>query len=135
MRPRAWGFGYTVLVKIPRPAAPAENRLLGVGCRIAINWALRHFVCLPQAASKLTLGQKHQNLAKRLARERPVRIIARAGQFSVRYQWPSANTNFGRARKVTKNLINDLPTPPARAGHVHTWEAAALSGIENVPRI
>jgi hypothetical protein len=53
---------------------------------------------------------KHQNLAKRLARERAARVIAGAGQFPVRYQWPSANTNFGRARKVNQTPVNDSST-------------------------
>jgi hypothetical protein len=63
------------------------------------------FVCLRQAASNPNTRTKHQNLAKRLARERAARIIAGGGHFSVRYHRPSANTDFGRARKVAKTHL------------------------------
>ena len=97
------------------PESTATSVVEGLSCREVINWGLRHFACLRQPASNPNTRTKHQNLAKRLARERAARVIAGAGRFPARYQWPSANTNFGRARKVTKTPINDFPTPYARS--------------------
>jgi hypothetical protein len=68
---------------------------------------------MPQAASNPNTRIRQQNLAKRLARERAARIIAGASQFPEGYQWPSANTNFGRARKVNQIPVNDFPTTAA----------------------
>jgi hypothetical protein len=93
-----------------REGTLAEIEMALARCRLALWRGLRHFACLPEAASNPSTRTKHRNLAKRLARERAARIIAGAGQFPVRYQWPSAKTNFGRARKVNQTLVNDIPT-------------------------
>ena len=79
-----------------------RNRQWSYWCRNAINWGLRHFACLRQAASNPNTRTKHRNLAKRLARERAARIIAGAGQFAVRYQWRSANTNSDEHAKCIR---------------------------------
>jgi hypothetical protein len=101
------------------------------GWNCPLSEGLRHFACLRQAASNPNTRIKHRNLAKRLARERAALIIAGAGQFPVRYQGPSANTNFGRARKVTKTLVNDIPTMAARhLERLHCWSIRPWESIK-----
>jgi hypothetical protein len=60
--------------------AEALATFIRAHCRTVDNEGLRHFACLRQAASNPNTRTKHQNLAKRLARERAARIIAGAGQ-------------------------------------------------------
>jgi hypothetical protein len=85
------------------------------------SWALRRPAMAGPPNLKLSVrrGVPRYDLARldrrggcpnRLTRERAARIIAGAGQFPVSYQWPSANTNFGPAHKVTQTPVNDTPT-------------------------
>jgi hypothetical protein len=94
----------------------------------------------PLRASHPNTLTKHQNLVKRLARERAARIIAGAGQFPVRHQWPSANTDFGRAHKVTHTHLDGRGALNRNAVHLvgrsisdsagPSWQDTAMPTID-----
>jgi hypothetical protein len=59
---------------------------------------------------ELTLRQ-NTRIWQSASQENAPRELSRAqANFPVRYQWPSANTNFGQARKVNQTPVNDSST-------------------------